>query len=215
MQERDLSDGNDLHNSSAGMDMGALDTNMIELPPCKLGKLDNLENFLHQFIPEKAHHDNLALALENQGYIPKLIELFRQCEDLEDFDDLHNLFNIFKMLFMLEKNSLFETMFSPENILDIVGVLEYDPSKSTKTPHRVYIKQCVKFKEVIPIANEELLAKIHQTFHVQYIKDILVPVPLIFDDTGSTLHSFIIFNKIQILEIIQVIDFLIKTTLNV
>ena len=189
-------------NSSLNMEMGA--DFMVEIPPCEFDKLDLIDKAIHQFLPEKANHDNLSLVLETQGYIPKLLEIFRKCEDLENIESLHTLFSIFKGLFMLEKNALFETMFSPEHILDIVGVLEYDPSKTTRTPHREYINECVQFKEVIPIANKELLAKIHQTFRVQYIKDILVPVPLIFDDTGSTLHSHIIFSKIQILELIQV-----------
>ena len=186
------------------MEMGT-EFSAMEIPPCEFDKLDLIDKAIHKFLPLKENHDNLSLVLESQGYIPKLLEIFKKCEDLENIESLHTLFSIFKGLFMLEKNALFETMFSSEHILDIVGVLEYDPSKTARTPHREYINECVQFKEVIPIANKELLSKIHQTYRVQYIKDILVPVPLIFDDTGSTLHSYIIFNKIQILELIQVI----------
>ena len=58
-----------------------------------------------------------------------LTELFHICEDLENTDGLHTLFEIFKLLFLLEKQSLFEMMFHQDNILDVVGILEYDPSK--------------------------------------------------------------------------------------
>lgn len=148
------------------------------------------------------------MAIEHDGYVKKLIDLFHMCEDLENTEGLHTLFEIFKSLFMLEKNSLFEVMFLPENIMDIVGILEYDPSKKETTPHREFLNDTAKFKEVIPISNTELLNKIHQTYRVQYIKDILVPIPSFFDENMSTLGSFLFFNKIEIVRMIQVCFFL-------
>lgn len=86
-----------------------------------------------------------------------------------------------------------------------MGCLEYDPASPTPKRHRQYLKQLAKFKEVIPITNAELLAKIHQTYRVQYIQDVVLPAPSVFEDNMlSTLSSFIFFNKVEIVTLIQV-----------
>jgi protein phosphatase-4 regulatory subunit 3 len=56
--------------------------------------------------------DKLALALEGEGYIKKLLGVFRTCEDLENTEGLHYLYAIFKNIFMVNKNALFEVMFA-------------------------------------------------------------------------------------------------------
>lgn len=121
------------------------------------------------------------------------------CEDLENYEGLHHLYDIFKNIFLLNKNALFEVMFSDDVIFDVVGCLEYDPSSITRKKHREYLKQQAKFREAIPIKNPELLSKIHQTFRVQYIQDVVLPTPSVFEDNMlSTLSSFIFFNKVKL-----------------
>ena len=55
--------------------------------------------------------EKLAVAIENEGYIRKLLNLFHMCEDLENTEGLHYLYEIFKNIFLLNKNALFEVMF--------------------------------------------------------------------------------------------------------
>ncbi|XP_065661891.1 serine/threonine-protein phosphatase 4 regulatory subunit 3B isoform X2 [Hydra vulgaris] len=179
------------------------DFSAIELPSCELSKLEVISELFQSVLPSPIGRDKLAIAIENDSYIKKLIDLFHMCEDLENTEGLHTLFQIFKSLFMLEKNALFEVMFQPDIIMDIVGVLEYDPSRKQPIQHREFLKKTVKFNEVIPITNKELLTKIHTTFRVQYIKDILVPAPSLFDENMSTMNSYLFFNKIDIVNIIQ------------
>lgn len=105
-----------------------------------------------------------------EGYVRKLLNLFHMCEDLENTQGLTYLYEIFKNIFLLNKNALFEVMFAEDTIFDVVGCLEYDPNAKVRKKHREYLKQMAKFKEVIPITNPELLAKIHQTYRVQYIQ---------------------------------------------
>ena len=180
------------------------DFSTIELPSCELSKLEVISELFQSVLPSPIGRDKLAIAIENDSYIKKLIDLFHMCEDLENTEGLHTLFQIFKSLFMLEKNALFEVMFQPDIIMDIVGVLEYDPSRKQPISHREFLKNGVKFNEVIPITNKELLTKIHTTYRVQYIKDILVPAPSLFDENMSTMNSYLFFNKIDIVNIIQV-----------
>lgn len=62
-----------------------------------------------------------------------------------------------------------------------------------------------RFKEVVPISNSDLLGKIHQTYRIQYIQDVVLPTPSLFEDNIlSTVSSFIYFNKIEIVTLIQV-----------
>ena len=55
--------------------------------------------------------EKLATVIENEGYIRKLLNIFRMCEDVENTEGLHYLYEIFKNIFLLNKNVLFETMF--------------------------------------------------------------------------------------------------------
>ncbi|KAK3588874.1 hypothetical protein CHS0354_025858 [Potamilus streckersoni] len=176
----------------------------IELPPCELSKLEEISELCSSVLPSPIRREKLAVAIENEGYIKKLIDLFHMCEDLENFDGLHHLYEIFKSIFLLNKNALFEILFAEDTIFDVVGVLEYDPSLPQPAKHREYLQSTAKFKEVIPITNQELLHKIHQTYRVQYIQDVILPTPSVFEENMlSTLSSFIFFNKVEIVGMIQ------------
>lgn len=176
----------------------------IELPPCELSRLEDISEMINNCFSTPMRKDKLAAAIESEGYIRKLINVFHMCEDLENIEGLHLLYDIFKNIFLLNKNSLFEVMFSDDIIFDIVGCLEYDPSSPTPKRHREYLRQQAKFREAIPIKNQELLSKIHQTFRVQYIQDVVLPTPSVFEDNIlSTLNSFIFFNKVEIVSLLQ------------
>ena len=148
--------------------------------------------------------EKLAVAIENEGYIKKLLNLFHMCEDLDNTEGLHHLYEIFKNIFLLNKNALFELMFAEDTIFDVVGCLEFDPSLPEPKKHRQYLKSIAAFHEVIKINNPELLAKIHQTYRVQYIQEVVLPTPSVFEENMlSTLSSFIFFNKNEIVTQLQ------------
>uniref|UniRef100_A0A3B3ZIJ9 Serine/threonine-protein phosphatase 4 regulatory subunit 3-like central domain-containing protein n=1 Tax=Periophthalmus magnuspinnatus TaxID=409849 RepID=A0A3B3ZIJ9_9GOBI len=95
-------------------------------------------------------------------------------------------------------------MFSDDCIMDVVGCLEYDPALVQPKRHREFLTKTAKFKEVIPITDSELRQKIHQTYRVQYIQDIILPTPSVFEENFlSTLTSFIFFNKVEIVSMLQ------------
>uniref|UniRef100_A0AAG5CUM4 Serine/threonine-protein phosphatase 4 regulatory subunit 3-like central domain-containing protein n=1 Tax=Anopheles atroparvus TaxID=41427 RepID=A0AAG5CUM4_ANOAO len=176
----------------------------IELPPCELNRLEDISEVIASGLTTANRKDKLALAIESENYIKKLLGLFHICEDLDNQEGLHYLYEIFKNIFLLNKNGLFEIMFAEDTIFDVVGCLEYDPSGNPPKNHRQYLKKLVKFREAIPIRNTDLLAKIHQTYRVQYIQDIVLPTPSMFEDNMlNTLSSFIFFNKVEIVTLIQ------------
>ncbi|GAB6020626.1 Serine/threonine-protein phosphatase 4 regulatory subunit 3A [Chamberlinius hualienensis] len=176
----------------------------VQLPSCEINKLEEINELVSSCLPSPIRREKLALLIENEGYIKKLLNLFHICEDLENVEGLHHLYDIFKNIFLLNKNALFEMMFNDDNIFDVVGCLEYDPSTPQPVRHRNYLRNKVQFREVIPIGNPELLSKIHQTYRVQYIQDVVLPTPTVFEENMlSTLSSFIFFNKMEIVTLIQ------------
>lgn len=176
----------------------------VELPACEMGRLEDISELVNSCLVSPARKDKLAAALETQHYIKKLLNLFHMCEDIENIEGLHHLYEIFKSIFLLNKNTLFDTMFADDTIFDVVGCLEYDPSLPQPKKHREYLRELAKFREAIPISNQDLLAKIHQTYRVQYIQDIVLPTPTVFEDNLlSTLSSFIFFNKVEIVKLIE------------
>lgn len=176
----------------------------IELPNCEISRLEEISELISQCLNTQMRKEKLSIALEQENYIKKLLNLFHICEDLENQEGLHYLFEIFKNIFLLNRTQLFEIMFADDTIFDVVGCLEYDPSGGPPKRHRNYLRQYSKFREPIEIKNPELLAKIHQTYRVQYIQDIILPAPSVFEDAMlNSLSSFIFFNKCEIVTLIQ------------
>jgi hypothetical protein len=57
-------------------------------------------------LPSPIRREKLAIAIENEVYIKKLLNLFHMCEDLENTEGLHHLYEIFKNIFLLVRCSL-------------------------------------------------------------------------------------------------------------
>ncbi|XP_063047512.1 serine/threonine-protein phosphatase 4 regulatory subunit 3-like isoform X3 [Engraulis encrasicolus] len=179
-------------------------SHLVELPPCELARLEEIADLVTSVLSSPIRREKLALALMSEGYIKKLLQLFRTCEDLEDLEGLHHLYEIVRGVLFLNKAALFEVMFSDDCIMDVVGCLEYDPALVQPKRHREFLTKTAKFKEVVPITDSELRQKIHQTYRVQYIQDIILPTPSVFEENFlSTLTSFIFFNKVEIVSMLQ------------
>ncbi|XP_017357097.1 protein PPP4R3C [Cebus imitator] len=177
---------------------------VIELPDCELDRLDQIANIVTSVHSSPIRRERLALMLKNEAYIQKLLQLFHTCENLENTEGLYCLYEIIKGILLLNKACLLDIMFSDEHIMDVVGCLEYDPDLDQPKRHRDYLIHNAKFKEVIPMTNSELKQKIHQTYIVQYIYDILLPVPNMFEESLlSTLATFIFYNKAEIVSTLQ------------
>lgn len=180
------------------------DSYQIDLPPAELARLSDILQIFSNCLENAARRERLSLAIESDNYIPKLMQLFRMCEDIEDLNSLYHLHDIVKNLFYLNKSTLLETMFRADTLFDVVGCLEYDRNSVSPKQHRHYLRQMANFKEVLPIRNSELLAKIHQTYRTQYVQDVVLPTPSVFEDNMlSSLSSFIFFNKLDIVKQLQ------------
>ncbi|NWY23632.1 P4R3B phosphatase, partial [Pheucticus melanocephalus] len=179
-------------------------SHLIDLPTCELHRLREIADLVTSVRFSRIRKQKLALALKNEGYIPKLLQLFQVCESVKNTEGLHLLFDIVRGILYLDKAILFEVMFSDECILGVVGCLEYDPCLAQPGWHREFLTKTAKLQEVIPIRDPELRQKIRQTSRAQYIHAIIMPNPSDFEAGFlSTLNSFISCSKEEILQALQ------------
>ncbi|RLW07049.1 hypothetical protein DV515_00003945, partial [Chloebia gouldiae] len=193
----------DLLESEEPEDMGGM-SHLMDLPTCELHRLGEIADLVASVRLSRIRKKKLALALKNEGYIPKLLQLFQVCESVKNTEGLHLLFDIVRGILYLDKAILFEVMFSDECILGVVGCLEYDPCLAQPGWHREFLTKTAKLQEVIPIRDPELRQKIRQTSRAQYIHTIIMPNPSDVEEGFlSTLNSFISSSKEEILHALQ------------
>jgi protein phosphatase 4 regulatory subunit 3 len=51
----------------------------------------------------------------------------------------------------------------------------YDPELPERQKHRDFLRDRVVFREVVPISDALVRAKIHQTYRMGYLKDVILP----------------------------------------
>ncbi|TVU21016.1 hypothetical protein EJB05_30625 [Eragrostis curvula] len=167
-----------------------------ELPPVELSNLP----LLLKTILEGGITDQIRVAeliTQDRDFFPKLVDIFRMCEDIEDTDDLHMIFKLVKGIILLNSPSIFDKIFSDEYILDIIGALEYDPEVPRPQKHRAFLKDHVVFKEAIPIKNLSVVSRIHQTYRIGYLKDVILP-RVLDDATLASLNTMIHTNNASV-----------------
>ncbi|VDM24038.1 unnamed protein product [Toxocara canis] len=183
----DLEDGDGLEagNQAVYNAQRAVNAAAVTLPPCELSRLQDLEVLLSSSFSSAQLREKLALAIENQGYVAKLCDLFHMCEDLENVEALRIMHQIARDM-------------------NIVGMLEYDPTQPQPRRHREFLFEKARFREVLPIRNDELRQKIHQTYRVQYVQDVCLPAPSLFEENLlSVLNSYLFFNRVDIVSMLQ------------
>ncbi|EDL96033.1 rCG36340 [Rattus norvegicus] len=178
--------------------------NLFEMPNCELNTLEHIAD-LFTFVDKTPNHrERMAMVLEKGSYIKKLLQLFNTCEKLKNMEALHFLNNIIKGILFLDDTRLLNIMFSDEFFMDVVGCLEYDPALDQPKQYREFLLQNAKFREIMPITNSQLRQKIQETYRMQYVYDIVLPAPSIFDSNLlSDLNAMIIFNKSEIITMLQ------------
>ncbi|KAJ3481599.1 hypothetical protein NLG97_g7783 [Lecanicillium saksenae] len=198
------------HNSLAGADDALSDDLTVDmhqpnvnLPAAELGHLHEIETAMRIMSNTANGRDALAKFIMADDYIGKLIPLVEMAEDLESLPDLHRLCNIMKLIILLNDTTIIEHAVSDENVLGVVGALEYDPDfPSHKANHRHWLDNQGRYKEVVPIEDEITRRKIHQTYRLQYLKDVVL-ARILDDPTFSVLNSLIFFNQVDIVQHLQ------------
>ncbi|KAL9581603.1 MAG: hypothetical protein Q9212_003802 [Teloschistes hypoglaucus] len=183
----------------------AMDTfsNPLALPRPELSNLDEIASLMRTVISTPQGRDSLSKLVITEDYIRKLVPLVEMAEDLESLEDLHHLCNIMKMLVLLNDTQIIEHAVSDDMVMGVVGALEYDPDFPThKANHRRYLKDRSKYKEVVPIQDLAIKKKIHSTWRLLYLKDVVL-ARILDDPTFSVLNSLIFFNQVDIVSHLQ------------
>ena len=71
-----------------------------------------------------------------------------------------------------------------------------------KANHRRYLNDQSRFKEVVPISDDAVKDKIHATWRLQYLKDVVL-ARILDDPTFGVLNSIIFFNQVEIVSRVQ------------
>ncbi|KAI3469305.1 hypothetical protein Pfo_025968 [Paulownia fortunei] len=189
-----------------------INSELRELPPVELSTLPLILKIVESGIADQLRVTELIL--HDQDFFRKLMELFRICEDLENVDGLHLIFKIVRGIILLNSPQIYDKIFGDELIMDIMGSLEFvsllislincwfgdgtasiwlaDDPEIPHADHRNFLKEHVVFKEAIPIKDHVVLSKIHQTYRIGYLKDVILPRALdeaIVANFNSIIHS--------------------------
>mmetsp|Transcript_154 Transcript_154/g.467 ORF Transcript_154/g.467 Transcript_154/m.467 type:complete len:824 (+) Transcript_154:789-3260(+) len=175
------------------------------LPSVERGTLEMIAQTINDNTTVGSAKDKVLAEVSAGGkyaYVESLLDVFHKCEDLGDVEGLQILYRIFRGLFLLGDADLLKNLLSEERIMDVVGVLEYDPEcYSTSLSngevllnrHREFLRSKVAFREVVPIHDESIVAQIHQNYRISYLMDVILPRAL--DDGTYAALSHIIFKN--------------------
>ncbi|KAH9259364.1 hypothetical protein BASA81_002407 [Batrachochytrium salamandrivorans] len=156
---------------------------------------DNLDQFVIRLRNSCTHHlfrTRFASDLTNPdnryGNFTKLLDMFQEIDrepaSAKRIHELSQVYELFKQLALLDNELLFGLMLREENFTLVAGCLESDPTLPFRAEHRQFLAQA-NFHHVCPIANGEIVAKIHYKFRLGFLRDVLLPRAL--DDSSSKL----------------------------
>ncbi|KAF9513249.1 hypothetical protein BS47DRAFT_980933 [Hydnum rufescens UP504] len=169
------------------------------LPEPALGIIGDLEAAIKVIAKTLHGRERICEYILNEDYIKSLIDVMEQAEDLESLTDLHALYSIMHTILSMNDHGIFDYILHEDVFLGVVGILEYDPEFPTyKASYRDFIKNSSQFMQVIEIKDDTVQRKIHQTYRLQYLKDVVL-ARVLDDSTFNVLNSFIIFNQIDII----------------
>lgn len=173
----------------------------LELPSPEVRNIEQIRDSIQNHC-RMQRREKLSAAIKAQNYIPKLLEVFHSVEDLEDANSLRVLYEIFKSIWLLNQADLYEIMFKQEYIFDVVGIMEYNPTRKDELKHREYLKKVCKFQNVLNV-DELISERITELYRMQYVQESVLPAPSMFEaDNLASLASYIFFQKVDLLKMI-------------
>ncbi|XP_024007008.1 serine/threonine-protein phosphatase 4 regulatory subunit 3 isoform X3 [Eutrema salsugineum] len=177
------------------------ESELKELPDVEIS---NLPQIL-KIVTESGITDQMRLAelmLKDPDFFGNLMNVFEICEGSKDIDGLRMMFSIVKGIISLNNSQILEKILGDNLIMKIIGCLEYDPDVPQSQPHRKDLREHVVFKEAIPIKDPLILSKIHQTYRIGYLKDVVLD-RVLDDATAANLKSVINANQASVVTLLK------------
>ncbi|KAF7332496.1 SMK-1 domain-containing protein [Mycena kentingensis (nom. inval.)] len=201
-------DDTQLVSSSPDIDPPAVTTAQLlrnggQLPPPKLDILMDIDRAIKGLTRQSPAKERICEHVMQDDYIKQLIRVFEEAQDLDIIDNLHAVSSLLQTILLLNDHNLYEHILSDELFPGVVGILEYDPEFPLyKASYRDFITNQACFHEPIPLGDATLQRKIHHTYRLQFLKDVVL-ARVLDDSTFNVLNSCIIFNQIDIINHIQ------------
>ncbi|KAF9955475.1 Platinum sensitivity protein, partial [Mortierella alpina] len=168
-----------------------------------LSNLTEIQELVQGAHADVAERVKLAAFIVIDNYIDKLLPVLEACEDLESVSDLHALHSILLGIIHLNDIAIIQYILKDDIFVGCVGILEYDPNlQDPKQELREMLRNGSKYKQLVPIKDQDIEQKIHQVFRLQFLRDIVL-TRFLDDGLSSILGSLIFFHNIDIVNYIH------------
>jgi hypothetical protein len=166
--------------------------------------LSNLEQIADEIASAQQVPQREALAMfiskDDCSYFKSLLSLFPSVEAKGDYGALATLAACIKTILLLNDPSIIEWLVTEEAIYEqVCSALEYDPDLRDKANHRWFLRERAKFRTVVLMEDPELVATIHRSFRVAYLRDTLLR-PTMDENSLSTLSSLQAFTHADVVK---------------
>jgi len=182
-------------------DYGMLDS-PVHLPdPPTLANLEQIADSIAA-IHNVQQRENMAIVIAKDecAYLRALLALFPAAEERNDYGKLATLAACVKTILLLNEPSILELIVAVAEMFEqVCSCLEYDPDLREKANHRWFLRERAKFRTVVAMDNMELVAAIHRSFRVNYLRDTLLR-PTMDESSLSTLSSLQTFSHADVVK---------------
>ncbi|EUC57696.1 component of IIS longevity pathway SMK-1 protein, partial [Rhizoctonia solani AG-3 Rhs1AP] len=169
-----------------------------QIPTPDFSTIGDIDRAIKLLSKNPALKEKICETLVYQKFICSLIDLFCEAERSESLQNLHALCRIMQTIIMLNEHPMYEHMLSDEIFPGVLGMLEYDPEfPDHKASYRHFLTYVAHYREAVPIRDSVVRKKIHQTYRLLFLKDVVL-ARMLDDPTFNILNSFIIFNQMDI-----------------
>ncbi|KAJ4479126.1 component of IIS longevity pathway SMK-1-domain-containing protein [Lentinula aciculospora] len=173
------------------------------LPTPHMGMIGEIDKAIKTLARTQQVKEKICEYIQNGDYIKQLIEVLHQAEESESLENLHALCSLMQTIFMLNDHGIYEQILEDEYFFHVCGMLEYDPDFPThKANFREFLVQGTQFHEPVIIRDFGIRRKIHHTYRLQFLKDVVL-ARVLDDSTFNVLNSCIIFNQMDIIQHVQ------------
>lgn len=174
-----------------------------QLPSCPT--LQNLEDISNVFgsvqhVPQ--HLETLVtwMIADDFLYLKQLLTLFQEAEERSDHSKLATLAACVKFVLLLNDPSILEWVVDDTIVFEqVCACFEYDPDLREKANHRWFLRECAKFRTVVPMEDQSLIMLIHRSFRVTFLRDTLLR-PTMDESSLSTLTSMQTFTHNDVIK---------------
>lgn len=170
------------------------------LPDPTLSNIQEIEGMIKWASRSSFGRERVSSHILRRDYVKKLEPIKTEAEDLESLKDLNALCTLVHSILMLNDAAIYEYCLQDDIVLIVAGILDYDPEfGNQKASYHSDLSDQTRFRQVIPIKDATITSKIHQTYRLQYFKDIIL-ARILDDSTFSIINSMIFFNQIDIVQ---------------